>query len=40
MGLTLINELKGKTKRVEYVGTDLPEGDFPEDFSTEEVCAE
>lgn len=40
MGLTLINELKGKTKRVEYVGTDLPEGDFPDDFPTDEACTE
>jgi len=40
MGLTLINELKGKTKRVEYVGTDLPEGNFPDDFPTNEACAE
>ena len=40
MGLTLINELKGKTRRVEYVGTDLPEGDFPDDFPTKEACTE
>jgi hypothetical protein len=40
VGLTLINELKGKTKRVEYVGTDLPEGEFPEDFPTAEACTE
>ena len=39
-GLTLIKELKGKTKRVEYVGTGLPEGDFPDAFRTGVACTE
>lgn len=30
VGLMLINELKGKTVRVEYIGPTLPAGDFPE----------
>lgn len=29
VGLMLINELKGKTVRVEYIGPTLPAGDFP-----------
>ena len=29
VGLMLINELKGKTVRVEYIGAALPPGDFP-----------
>lgn len=33
-GLMLINELKGKTVRVEYIGSALPDGDF----ATEGVC--
>ncbi|NCF52712.1 hypothetical protein GWP57_13970 [Gammaproteobacteria bacterium] len=32
VGLVLINELQGKTVRVEYIGEDLPDGDFPEDL--------
>lgn len=40
VGLSLVNELKGKTRRVEYIGTALPAGDFPEDFPTSEACAE
>jgi len=40
VGLTLIKELKGKTKRVEYVGTGLPEGEFPDEFPTPDTCAE
>lgn len=42
-GLMLVNELKGKTKRVEYIGTALPPGDvFPADFPdpTAPPCAE
>lgn len=40
-GLMLINELKGKTKRVEYIGTELPAGgSFPTDFPTTDVCSE
>jgi len=38
VGLTLINELKGKTKRVEYVGTTRPAGDFAESFPTSDPC--
>lgn len=38
VGLTLINELKGKTKRVEYIGTELPDGEFPLDFPTTNIC--
>jgi hypothetical protein len=40
VGLTLIKELKGKTKRVEYVGTAKPDGSYPETFPTSEACAE
>jgi hypothetical protein len=36
-GLMLIEELKGKTRVVEYVGTTLP-GGLPEEFPTTEVC--
>lgn len=36
-GLMLVEELKGKTRRVEYVGTVLP-GGLPEDFPTAEAC--
>jgi hypothetical protein len=41
-GLMLVNELKGKTRRVEYIGTLLPPGDFPVDFPVpvDEVCSE
>lgn len=43
VGLTLINELQGKTLRVEYVGTSLddvpsPEGGGNNTFATEGVC--
>jgi hypothetical protein len=31
-GLMLVNELKGKTRRVEYIGSGLPAGDFPGGF--------
>jgi hypothetical protein len=40
VGLTLINELKGKTKRVEYAGTSKPSGSFPETFPTVDLCSE
>ena len=40
LGLMLINELMGKTKRVEFIGADLPDGDFPDDFPTANVCPE
>lgn len=39
-GLALINELKGKTKRVEYVGTGKPAGNFPAAFPTSDLCSE
>lgn len=39
-GLTKIDELKGKTRRVEYIGDALPAGDFPVDFPTSDVCTE
>ena len=39
VGLTLINELKGKTKRVEYRGR-LPDGSYPADFPTSENCSD
>jgi len=39
-GLTRVDELKGKTRRVEYIGDSLPAGDFPGDFPTSEVCTE
>jgi len=39
-GLALINELKGKTKRVEYVGTARPAGTYPDLFPTGELCSE
>jgi hypothetical protein len=37
-GLMFIEELKGKTLRVEYIGTALPAGSFPLTFPTSEVC--
>mgnify|MGYP006378818655 FL=1 len=37
LGLVLIEELHGKTKRVEYVGATLPDG-LPDDFPTGEQC--
>lgn len=41
-GLMLVNELKGKTRRVEYIGTALPAGEFPDEFPVppDEVCGE
>lgn len=41
-GLMLVNELKGRTRRVEYIGTALPAGEFPEEFPVppDEVCSE
>lgn len=39
VGLTLISELKGSTKRVEYVGTVKPDGTYPAAFPTDELCA-
>ena len=39
-GLMLVEELKGKTRRVEYVGESLPAGVFPESFPTTDVCTE
>lgn len=39
-GLALIRELKGKTRRVEYVGSNRPDGIFPDAFPTGESCAE
>jgi hypothetical protein len=41
-GLMLVNELKGKTRRVEYIGTTLPEGEFPGEFPvpSDELCRE
>jgi hypothetical protein len=40
VGLTLINELKGKTRRVEYVGTGLPAGTYPSSFPTSDLCGD
>lgn len=37
-GLMLIQELKGKTVRVEYIGDTLPPGNFPTDFPTSTEC--
>lgn len=37
-GLVLIEELKGKTVYVEYIGTALPDGDFPEDLPAVGEC--
>jgi hypothetical protein len=39
-GLMLINELHGKTVRVEYIGDSLPEGDFPEELPEVDSCPE
>jgi hypothetical protein len=39
-GLMLVNELKGKTRRVEYVGNELPAGAFPSAFPNSEPCAD
>jgi hypothetical protein len=39
LGLMLIEELKGKTKIVEYVGTTRPAG-LPDDFPTAELCGD
>jgi len=39
-GLMLINELHGKTVHVEYIGQDLPEGDFAEDLPAVPACEE
>ena len=40
VGLMLVNELKGKTKRVEYVGTSKPDGIYPASFPTSDSCSE
>lgn len=41
VGLTLVNELKGKTKRVEYMGSGpVDPADFPGDFPTAESCSD
>ena len=39
-GLVLINELHGKTVRVEYIGDSLPAGTFPGALPTSDVCPE
>jgi hypothetical protein len=39
-GLMLINEKHGKTVRVEYIGFELPAGDFPEELPEVGVCEE
>lgn len=39
VGLTLVNELKGKTKRVEYAGTTPPAG-LPATFPTSDSCSD
>jgi hypothetical protein len=39
-GLMLIKELHGMTVRVEYIGTALPAGVFPEDLPDVAECAE
>ena len=36
----LINELHGKTVRVEYIGQELPDGDFAEDLPAVPACEE
>ncbi len=39
-GLMLINELHGKTVRVEYIGDTLPDGDFPTELPEVDACEE
>lgn len=39
-GLMLINELQGGTVRVEYIGSTLPAGDFPEELPDVDACEE
>jgi hypothetical protein len=39
-GLTLVNELKGKTKRVEYVGTSKPPGTYPDALPDVGACSD
>lgn len=39
-GLMLIKGRHGKTVRVEYIGTALPAGTFPQTFPTSEACTE
>ncbi len=39
-GLMLINELHGKTVRVEYIGSTLPAGTFAVNLPTTDVCGE
>lgn len=39
-GLVLVEEFKGKTVRVEYVGTSLPAGTFPSDLPSAPACVE
>lgn len=39
-GLMLINELHGKTVRVEYIGDTLPDGDFPDELPDVDECPE
>jgi len=41
-GLMLVDELKGRTGRVEYIGATMPEGEFPDEFPVppEELCSE
>lgn len=41
-GLMLVSEQHGKTRRVEYIGTTLPDGDFPDEFPVPsgQVCRE
>jgi len=39
-GLMLINELRGKTLRVEYIGQTLPDGTYPSDLPAAPVCPE
>jgi len=39
-GLALVNELKGRTRRVEYVGSARPPGTYPTMFPTSDVCAD
>lgn len=41
-GLMLVEEMHGKTRRVEYIGAALPQGDFPDEFPVPptETCRE